>query len=337
MASQTGFGHSLAEALLTKFPQEPSKTLARILYRDNIETFITFASAYNLIRYIRGTNGQRNRGHMIATGKTGHMEARSKALAVIAIPPEHPDLDWKPAVIHGSRYLCISDIHLPYHDKSSIQIAVADAKKFEVDAVFINGDLLDSYQLSRFAKSPTKPNYAEEVKMGKQFLGYLRQEFPDAHIDWKFGNHDMSLERFLWTKAPELFGCPGMDLEHFVDVSQYGVNVIKDNRRVMLGKLTALHGHEWNTGSIGPVNPARGAFLRLNESSIIGHYHRTSQHTETTLSEKLITCWSMGCLCRLHPEYARVNKWNLGYALIEVDKNGNFEVNNRRIFKGRSW
>lgn len=335
MGSQPGIGHGLAEVLLNKFPKESTRSLARILYRDNLETFITLNAAYNTIRYLRGTNGKEHRATIIAQGNTVHMEAHQKAL--LTIPREYRGLDWKPALINGSRFLCISDIHLPYHDKSAIQIAVDDAKKFGVDSVFINGDLLDSYQLSRFAKSPIKPNYAAEVEMAKEFLGYLRQEFPDAEINWKFGNHDMSLERFLWTKAPELFGCPGMDLEHFCDVENFGVKVIKDNRRVMIGKLTALHGHEWAAGSIGPVNPARGAFLRLNESAIIAHFHRTSQHTETTVSEKLISCWSVGCMCLLHPEYARINKWNSGHAIIHVGKDGSFEVNNRRIYKGRSW
>jgi hypothetical protein len=36
-------------------------------------------------------------------------------------------------------------------------------------------------------------------------------------------------------------------------------------------------------------------------------------------------------LCDLNPEYARVNKWNHGFALVEVAKNKDFEVTNYRI------
>jgi predicted phosphodiesterase len=308
-----------------------SYPLANILYAENGEIFSTWNASYCAIRTQRGTIGKRARNQKSAVGATELFRP------IFTIPDEQPDAEWEPYETEGSKFLTISDTHFPYHDKSSIEIAVQDGKRLGVDAVLINGDLLDSYQLSRFAKAPNKPNYAEEIKIGKQFMGYMRQEFPKAQLYWKFGNHDLHLERFLWQKAPELFGCPGMDLESFCDVQSVGVKVVKDNRRVMIGRLTALHGHEMTGGSTGPVNPARGAFLKLYESAIISHFHKTSQHTETSLSDKLISCWSMGCLCKLHPEYARLNKWNSGYATVEIDKDGAFEVTNRRIYKGRSW
>ncbi len=329
-------GGLAAEALLRKFPKSSSRALARILYAENVSIFSNLDTAYSAVRYLRGAQGQTKRNSLHASGRTDLIRETPPA-TIFTIPDEQPGLDWEPAIIDGSRFLVFSDPHLPYHDKAAITVAVEDGKKRNVDSVLINGDLLDSYQLSRFAKSPSKPDYAEEIKIGKAFLDYLKQEFPRAHLYWKFGNHDLHLERFLWTKAPELFSCPGMDLEHFMDVEKYRVNVIKDDKRVMIGKLTALHGHEFGGGSIGPVNPARGAFLKLTESALISHFHRTSQHTETTMHDRLITCWSIGCVCRLHPEYARINRWNHGYATISVDLKGDFEVDNRRIFGGRSW
>ncbi len=323
-----------ADKLLRRFPESSSRSLGKILYEQNVEIFSTRDAAYVAVRRLRGAQGVKNRRGIEAAGNTDLIREKP---TLLTIPDEQPGLDWDPVRIDGSLFLSFSDLHFPYHDKIAIQITVDDAKKLGVNSILINGDLLDSYQLSKFAKSPAKPNYAEEIKIGKAFLSYLRQEFPKALIHWKFGNHDLHLERFLWTKAPELFGCPGMDLEHFMDVESFGVNVIKGDARVMMGKLTALHGHEFGGGSIGPVNPARGAFLKLTESVIISHFHRSSQHSESTMHERLITCWSIGCQCRLHPEYARVNKWNQGYATIAVSDAGDFEVNNRRIYNGRSW
>jgi hypothetical protein len=42
-------------------------------------------------------------------------------------------------------------------------------------------------------------------------------------------------------------------------------------------------------------------------------------------------CWSTGCLCDLTPEYARVNRWNWGFATVTVDTAGSFDVDNYRI------
>ncbi len=336
MAKPRGLGHFLAQDALRSFPNQSSRGIARVLYHNHQESFPTYESAYLTIRYLRGTRGSLNRAALHATGNTEFVNIIPPGSAV-DLPEAFPGLDWEPYLVAGTRILCISDIHLPYHDVQSLRIVIKDAKRFKIDAILINGDLLDSYPLSKFPKDPTKPRFSEDIKTAQNFLKYLRQEFQTALIYWKFGNHDLSLEKYLWVKAPELFGCRGIDLDDFVTAKDFGVEVIKEDQRVMLGKLTALHGHEFGGGSIGPVNPARGAFLKLNDSALISHFHRSSQHSETTVHEKLISCWSIGCLCRLHPQYARVNKWNLGYAFVSVDKDGNFEVDNRRIYRGRSW
>jgi hypothetical protein len=114
-----------------------------------------------------------------------------------------------------------------------------------------------------------------------------------------------------------------------------GWSYVTDRRVIELGKLQILHGHEYPTPIIGPVNPARGAFLRAMECVMVGHHHQTSEHTAPTLSQKMITTWSTGCLCDLHPAYARLNKWNQGFAAVEVDSKGRFNVDNLRVLNGR--
>ena len=82
-----------------------------------------------------------------------------------------------------------------------------------------------------------------------------------------------------------------------------------------------------------PVNPARGLFLKGYECAIESHYHRTSEHTEPTLLDKVITTWSLGCLCDLHPDYAPLNKWNHGFGLLYIDDKG-WKFVNKRIVQG---
>jgi hypothetical protein len=50
----------------------------------------------------------------------------------------------------------------------------------------------------------------------------------------------------------------------------------------------------------------------------------------------MITTWSLGCMCELHPPYMPLNKWNHGFAIVDLDDNGtDFEVRNKRILKGK--
>ena len=96
--------------------------------------------------------------------------------------------------------------------------------------------------------------------------------------------------------------------------------------------LTIIHGHEL-FNSTAPVNFARTLQTNLGVCAIAGHRHQTSQHAFKTADDKHIHCWSLGCLCDMAPDYAVINRWNHGFATLELDKN-TFQVQNLRIIEG---
>jgi hypothetical protein len=98
------------------------------------------------------------------------------------------------------------------------------------------------------------------------------------------------------------------------------------------GWLDIIHWHEFASSVFSPVNVARGLYLRWKVSAIQWHNHQTSEHTETDMNGKIVTTWSLGCLCGLHPQYMPINKWNHWFAIVEVDWE-DFEVRNKRIYK----
>ena len=99
----------------------------------------------------------------------------------------------------------------------------------------------------------------------------------------------------------------------------------------MAGKLPVLHGHEIRNIQ-RTVNPARGLFLRAKSWAACSHCHTTSEHTTRDINGQVITTWSFGCLCDLQPEYNPFgNDWNWGFALVNVNDDGGFEVENKRI------
>lgn len=163
----------------------------------------------------------------------------------------------------------------------------------------------------------------------------MRQEFPKAKIIWKLGNHEERYEHFLIMKAPELLDIAVVGLESLFVCANIGVEIVREQKFIMLGKLPVLHGHEFPKGMTSPVNPARGFFMRGIESVLAGHLHRTSEHTEPTMMGRFITCWSTGCLCGMHPEYARINKWNQGFATVDCEGDGSFNVKNLRVLNGK--
>lgn len=171
--------------------------------------------------------------------------------------------------------------------------------------------------------------------MLKAYLDALRGAFPNAKMYFKQGNHDDRLERYLMVKAPELYGMADFEIDAIAEFGARGIEYIKDKRTVKAGKLNILHGHELKGGLIPPVNVARGIYLRTNDNTVVGHWHRTSHHQEKDINGNVTSCWSVGCLSELNPEYMPNNRWNHGFAFITVGDDGTFDIENKMIIKGK--
>jgi predicted phosphodiesterase len=163
-------------------------------------------------------------------------------------------------------WLVLSDTHIPYHDKRAIELAVAEGRRRSVVGVLLNGDILDFYQISRFSRDPSRPRVKSEIEKGRQFIAWLRSQFPRAMIVFKEGNHDERLRTYLADRAPELFDLDDLELSRLLRASDAGVEWVGDRRVVMLGKLPVIHGHEYQ-GS-GGVMPSRWLFIRSWSSAL---------------------------------------------------------------------
>ena len=115
------------------------------------------------------------------------------------------------------------------------------------------------------------------------------------------------------------------------------IEIVKNKKPIKIGKLIALHGHEL-AGGAGGVNPARSTFLKTLSNVIVGHYHKTSQNTETTMIGDVISVHSTGCLCDLNPMYLPINKHNLGFAYCELNiKSGEYHLENLKIINNKIY
>lgn len=319
---------------LEKHPQLPSLTLAKLIYNENSAAFTNIETVRSLIRRYRGRSGKKMRDTLLdrrfllpeATQDNPYQLPKFETTNYL---PYHIPSELK-------RGLMIADLHVPYTSKQAIEIAIDDAKRFDIDFIVIAGDFMDCYQLSRFMKDPRNKHFKDEIELGKQLLAALRNQFPKAHIVFKAGNHDDRYIDYLRLKAPELIGFEEFELRVLLDCLNLGVDYVGEKRVIYCGELNVIHGNEYANGVSSPANPARTAFLRSKANTLMAHHHQTSEHTEPTIREKMITCWSLGCMCDLHPEYMPLNKWNHGYALVEKDSKGNFHVDNKRIWGGKA-
>lgn len=313
----------MARDLCKRFPDYPARTLARRLV-DESNGAITLEAARSRIRAQFGVKG-------VDRTKASAKRAPRKPGQGVEMPKSVAE-PWTPAVMDVVGLVgIISDVHIPYHSERALEAAVTHLRNSEIAALLINGDLCDFYSISRWTKNPAKRNFSAELKACRQTMEWLRDQFPDIPIIFKAGNHEERWDHWLWQHAPEISDEGEMSLTNWLRLDKHNIEYVTDQRPVLLGKLPVCHGHELPKGLAAPVNVARGAFLRTLSTVLVGHSHRTSGHAETDMWHDEIFCWSTGCLCDMNPEYARVNKWNWGFATVEVREDGNFNVENYRI------
>lgn len=319
---------------LKRFKSAPSAQLARILHTDHPLIFGSSEQARDLVRYYRGAHGAINRKKLTTNEYVRSIEeAMAQKYNPFGLPDAVSDT-WSPVSlpIKQGRGLVIADLHVPYHDIEAVTVAIqwAKANKY-TDFVLLDGDINDYYQLSKYEKDPRNRPFQEEQDDTNKLFDALQRAFPKAQIIIKYGNHDNRLERYLRTRAPELLDMKDYIKDDYLKIKERGFITVPHDVPIRIGKLNILHGHEIAVSTA--VNPARGAYLKAMECVLLAHCHRTSQHAETSISGRLDTAWSIGCLCQLHPEYARINKWNHGMAGLEFDGD-DFQIENKRIVNG---
>lgn len=224
-------------------------------------------------------------------------------------------------------WLVLSDLHVPYHNNRAISQMLNYGINKNIDAILLNGDVLDFYMLSKFNPDPRKRDLQQELISLEQLVDVLRNIAP---VFYKLGNHEERFEHYMIRNAPVLLHTKEYQLANLLQCYAKNVEIITDQRIVYIGHLPVLHGHEVRLSGVS-VNPARSLFLKTKKTALCGHLHRSSQHNETTLDGKLISTWSTGHFGEEHPKYARINNWNHGGARIEVDDSGAFEVINLRL------
>lgn len=254
------------------------------------------------------------------------------------IPVEFPG-SWseinEPVVIQGVTKLGVcNDIHLPYHDKFAVQACFAEFKKRKVDGIYLNGDIMDLEDVSRFEKMPDGRYLRDEIEVGRSFVKSLRKLFPDIPIYWKDGNHEKRLESFVASKAPELVKLFGMDIPTQLELEEHGIIHVPEHKVAKFGKLWIAHGHELGLKS-GTVNIARQVRMRVGVNVMFGHWHKNQQDSSRNLADEVHSAWAIGCLAYLKPRYTGVlNQWTQGGATVDLHEDGSFTVNQFQIADG---
>ena len=323
MYAQTERGKK-AEEYLIRYPKLPTMTLARLLYSENDGMYKDAMHAREILRSYRGEKN-RKRDFGSRGGKQGQYALVSDSIAD----------SWEKYVLPKSanNILVINDLHIPYHSVDAVTAAIEWGKEHNVNCIVLNGDIVDFYQISRFIRSPQNPSIKNELNVLEDFLLNLRDMFPNAKIVYKEGNHEKRLENFMRTHAAELYDVVDYKLPDLLNFVSLKIDYVDNERIIMAGNVNIIHGHE--VPGNRQANVSRQIFQRTNENTIVGHSHIADKHVTTTVNDSIRGCWAVPCLCDLHPEYARINRWTHGFLRLHIVGEDKFKVFQGEIHNGQ--
>jgi len=309
----------------------PTKTLAKIMYEENKAKFKDVERARYWLRYIEGKTGKSNK----ATNKEEFVtEDRSKSPYTIPAPDSE---DLKPYVLPlaFNNFIFASDFHVPNHRVEPIEAMVKYANENGIKQLIIGGDLLDNTPFTRWLADPINPKDVPRwFDMAKELLRYFTQHFTEIY--WIEGNHDFWFKRYLMEKAPMLFHDTYFELAERLQLNDLGIKWVPQNYLVKAGKLNIHHGHITFRGGGSYANAARMLYMKTKSSMLCGHVHVESSHTEPDVDNKINTCFTVGSMCTLSPEYQPFGgKSCHGFAHIMTNPDKSFSVKNYRIYEGK--
>lgn len=306
-----------------KYPEASTHGIARMLCRDFPDLFKKHGNAASAVNYYRGTMGDAHR-----------KEAGSGIVGPRMIPePENPEFKIVDIPDDVERWLLLYDVHAPDHDPIAIRAMLdwVSRKENRCDGIIYPGDLYDNYQISSWSHSPKKMRFSEEIKRATALIDAIDDAVQPKRTIVKLGNHDDRWDRYLRSHAQELDGVKGTTYEEIFGLKDRGIECVPRMHILRYHALHILHGDEWG-GWGNQVNPARTAAVKLRACAIVGHGHQTSEHTLPSIGGTQTACWSVGCLCNLHPEYRMINDWNHGFAVLDTRRD--WRIENRRISNG---
>lgn len=246
---------------------------------------------------------------------------------------------------------------VPIHDREAIDVALQIVADIQPDQLVHVGDFLDLPEMSRWLQHEefwrtTQPAIDEGHRILREFeaaAGPRERRAPTAFIE---GNHDRRLREYCLKNARAAFHLrpamstpadwPDLTVPHLLLFEELGIEY-----------CGAYPGSEyWITPSlVVRHNPEK---KDAYEGSVIaGHTHRIRRETtsrRTSFGTAHRTLYEIGCLCRIDTyndprslmrtsvpsDRGFVTGWTQGLAVVHVDDDGHFTVEQIEIINGKA-
>ena len=241
------------------------------------------------------------------------------------------------------RAIVTPDKHFPIHDQKAINVVCKTIEIVKPDTYIDLGDTGEwahfstHYWKGRNAKPmedliPLLDKDVKDVNKGMDCIDKSLNKVGVKERHFIQGNHEVWLDNFV-TRYPYL---KQYLTENALRLKERGYKYHPYNRKKLLrlGKLRLTHGkfvgkyHAWKNLDV------------YGKSIMYGHTHDLQRHTKTFDDNSTISAWGLGCLKDIEKDEdwlgGKLTNWNHAFAIVDVFKNGNFNVQIVEIVKGKT-
>ena len=222
----------------------------------------------------------------------------------------------------GTRIIVVSDAQVPLEDTALLRTIF---RRFAPDYrpkhggeyhLFLNGDILDAFSLSRFvARVQPRFDVGDEIDLTKAYLKEWGKLFTHKHF--VFGNHEARWDKWLWEQAPQIARLVP-PLAEMLELDKLGYDYVPYLKHFNFQGFIITHGDRTS------VNVAKDMLMTYHTSGTSGHVNRPQSFSYANAAgADAITWYCTGHTCRpdigdVIKDWARVQAWQQGFLIGEV-------------------
>lgn len=235
-----------------------------------------------------------------------------------------PNMGWEPAGINipleldvakeKKTFAIINDTQNPYQDVVTMGLVERFLQEIELDYLLYNGDIHDFYQISKFDKNPDRvDDLQKDIDDTRVMLERHANIFPNVKKKWLDGNHEVRLQKYLWSSATALSSLRSLTIPQLFCLDDYGIDYIPYEQGLMINDtFLVLHG---DLVSVHSSYTAKRMYEKHGGCGMCAHSHRGGVYYKTNR----FGTWGWFenfCLCHLNPDYIKNPNWQQGFSLI---------------------
>lgn len=220
----------------------------------------------------------------------------------------------------GDRFVVVADAQVPFEDKRLLDSIFHDFVPTFVKSrnshLFLAGDIMDLYSLSRFPARVT-PLFTleQEVELTRNYLADWGRRFDKKH--YIFGNHEDRWDREAYNDSGKLapFVAP---LPAVLELDKLGFDSVPYLRHYNVNGFVITH------GDVVVENTASKMLSTYMSSGVSGHVNRPHSFTKADARDGEPNTWYvMGHTCRpdigdFIKDWRRIMPWQSGFGIGEV-------------------